>query len=57
MSVLPKEWGLDDGASGMGQAKSRPTKVGLAPGEVPQCQLQLGNFQALGVSHGEMLVP
>lgn len=39
------------------QAKSRQTKVGLAPGEVPQRWLQLGSFQVLGVSHWEMLVP
>ena len=54
---------LDDGADGayvvayVGQAKSRPTKVGLAPGEVPQCRLQLRSYQSLSVSLGEMLVP
>ena len=26
LSVLPKGWGEDDGASSIGQAKSRPTK-------------------------------
>ena len=42
----PQIRGLDDGASGIGQAKSRPTKLGLAPGpgEVPQSRLQLGSF-------------
>ena len=33
LSVLPKEWGLDDGTSGIGQAKSRPTKSDLHMGK------------------------
>ena len=54
LSVLPK---LGGWMTMLQRSKSCPTKVGLAPGEVPQCRLQLGSVRALGVSRAEMLVP
>ena len=41
LSVLPK---LGGWMTMLQRSKSRPTKVGLAPGEVPQSRLQLGSF-------------
>ena len=54
-SVLPKLGGWMTSASGIGQAKSLPTKVGLAPGEVPQSRLASKlPLYSPGVSAGEM---
>ena len=52
----PQIRGLDDSASGIGQAKS-PTLVGLAHGEVPQSRLAGGKLPLYypGVTDGEML--
>ena len=54
LSVLPK---LGGWMTMLQRSKSRPTKVGLAPGEVPQCRLQLRSYHSLSVSRVEMQVP
>ena len=41
LSVLPK---LGGWMTMLQRSKSRPTKVGLAPGEVPQCRLLHGSW-------------